>query len=712
MVARLLERNTPTESGLHRAPPLRCLVAARSGDDEASATARATEAAARRPGGRIRGGGRGTEARARGGTYRARPRARTTARVRGDESGRGDGETVSSRRDRRSVCRLPARVRTTPRRRRRRVTLAGARGKDDGETERPRVRSGGIPRASEPRGWWTDTPPYSLERRGAVLHVAVLTASPPSRGGGAGNPGAGAGRRRAGGADQSRRHQSRHRSRRGRVEDTHRRRGRLLQRVERRVRIFRGSPSAAISATATRSRGVRDRSARVRTQPRGPRSFGGDQDRRGTPRARRSRASLRARARVRVARARPFAPRRGSRGGRSGETETERARRSPTRFARSWARPGSGSRFEPAWTYPAGPVSGRVRSSVSHLARDARAEHGRAWTPGDAESGAGAARWAGRSAIVPHPESKHADEASRARAEAGAEAATEARESVSWPSARVAFNAVLAVEQLMTTGGGWQDQIGGALEGARLTVSVPGDFDAGKGTAEARPNVTRTSPRTSPRATSLLLSVTSRVRTAGGGASPSRAAFLSRHVACVFTGACRLAATVARGVVDAWQRRAVGVEDALRACAAVGAEMTDALDRLGALPNDSFVGVGSEAARAELDALGNALERHKAMQEKLWPSITSPTVRALYDAVAPLARGVTSAAPATEDTSSCSRGGKDTGGRGGGGGGRRRGAGGEGRAGADDAGGWGAKDGGGRGDGTEQAAANGVMRRG
>ena len=67
--------------------------------------------------------------------------------------------------------------------------------------------------------------------------------------------------------------------------------------------------------------------------------------------------------------------------------------------------------------------------------------------------------------------------------------------------------------------------------------------------------------------------------------------------------------------------------------------MTDALDRLGALPNDSFVGVGSEAARAELDALGNALERHKAMQEKLWPSITSPTVRALYDAVAPLARG-------------------------------------------------------------------------
>ena len=267
---------------------------------------------------------------------------------------------------------------------------------------------------------------------------------------------------------------------------------------------------------------------------------------------------------------------------------------------------------------------------------------GRAWTPGDAESGAGAARWAGRSAIVPHPESKHADEASKARAEAAAEAATEARGSVSWPSARVAFNAVLAVEQLMTTGGGWQDQIGGALEGARLTVSVPGDFAAGKATADAKTNAdanANVSPNVSPGDVSPLLGSLPEYEPRVAALPPAAAAFLSRHVACVFTGACRLAATVARGVVDAWQRRAVGVEDALRACAAIGAEMTDALDRLGALPNDSFAGAGSEAARAELDALGNALERHKAMQEKLWPSITSPAVRALYDAVAPLARG-------------------------------------------------------------------------
>jgi len=74
---------------------------------------------------------------------------------------------------------------------------------------------------------------------------------------------------------------------------------------------------------------------------------------------------------------------------------------------------------------------------------------------------------------------------------------------------------------------------------------------------------------------------------------PAAAAFLSRHVALVFTGTCRLAATVARGVVDAWQRRTPGVEEALRQCAAVGVEMTEAMDRLGALPQGRAPGTDS-----------------------------------------------------------------------------------------------------------------------
>ena len=77
------------------------------------------------------------------------------------------------------------------------------------------------------------------------------------------------------------------------------------------------------------------------------------------------------------------------------------------------------------------------------------------------------------------------------------------------------------------------------------------------------------------------------------------AAFLSRRLVCVFTGTCRLAATVARSVVDAWTRRAPGVETALRACAALGAEMADAMDRLGALETAAAAGDAADAATRE-----------------------------------------------------------------------------------------------------------------
>ena len=49
------------------------------------------------------------------------------------------------------------------------------------------------------------------------------------------------------------------------------------------------------------------------------------------------------------------------------------------------------------------------------------------------------------------------------------------------------------------------------------------------------------------------------------------------------------------------QRRAPGVEEALRACAAMGKDMADAFDRLGALPADAFVGEGGEDANTELE---------------------------------------------------------------------------------------------------------------
>ena len=208
--------------------------------------------------------------------------------------------------------------------------------------------------------------------------------------------------------------------------------------------------------------------------------------------------------------------------------------------------------------------------------------------------------------------------------------ATAARATAATPPARDAFNAVLAVEQMMTTGGGWQDQIGGALEGARLTRSRPGlsPTDEHDKTQMSRADVSESLPAYSARVATL---------------PPAAAAFLSRHVLCVFTGTCRLAATVARSVVDAWTRRSPGVERALRACAALGAEMTGALDRLGEIAEaespSAFAGVGSAEARAALKTLGAALDKHRAIQEELWPSIASPTVKALYDCLQTVSLG-------------------------------------------------------------------------
>ena len=216
-------------------------------------------------------------------------------------------------------------------------------------------------------------------------------------------------------------------------------------------------------------------------------------------------------------------------------------------------------------------------------------------------------------------EARAAAAAQKKQREDNAAAQTKSRPPIAWPTARDAFNAVLAVEQLMTTGGGWQDQAGGALVGMRLTSAASADLGEAH---EARGMDSL--PEYEVRVSRL---------------PPPAAEYLSRHVVCVFTGAVRLAATVAKGVVDAWQRRAPGVEEALRACAAMGKDMIDAFDRLGSLPDSAFVGDGSPEARAELEAAGSILERHKVLQERLWPSINSPAVAALYAAVAPHATG-------------------------------------------------------------------------
>ena len=441
-------------------------------------------------------------------------------------------------------------------------------------------------------GGWTDTPPYCLERGGAVLHVAVLTeesVSGSSSGGGAENAP-----------------------------------GRLRRPVDATVSVL----------TEETARG------KVRLVTEGPR---GAETRAETV------ASLRELSRhedpthafalLRATVCLAVCPEAVPLGEGAERTETPPPDLAAALEAFTGTR-GAGLEVRARVDLPRG--SGLGTSSVLALALlHALHEAGtrRAWQPGGLAPGE---RWAGRSFVL-----SRAGGVGEVSVDAGA---TAARVPARAPTARDAFNAVLAVEQMMHTGGGWQDQIGGALESVRLTRSSPGrGLDPRPGPGPGPGPVVGDAADASDAFASLPAYSARRA-----ALPPAAAAFLSRHILCVFTGACRLAATVARSVVDAWTRRAPGVEKALRACAALGAEMTDALDRLGALEADAegargggaepasrghFAGSGSDAARAAIRDVGAALERHKRIQEELWPSIASPTVKALYDALEPISLG-------------------------------------------------------------------------
>ena len=166
---------------------------------------------------------------------------------------------------------------------------------------------------------------------------------------------------------------------------------------------------------------------------------------------------------------------------------------------------------------------------------------------------------------------------------------------------RDTIDAVLAVEQMLTTGGGWQDQVGGALERLRLSRSEPSG--------------------------ERLISYS---HSALDGMSEATKAFINSRFACVFTGTVRLAKTVCDSVVTTWQRRDAGVETALTRCADLAVEMYQVF---AARLEESR---RNRARDGEFDIarLGALLETHKSLQQSLWPSIESPTIRAVYEALA------------------------------------------------------------------------------
>ncbi len=154
---------------------------------------------------------------------------------------------------------------------------------------------------------------------------------------------------------------------------------------------------------------------------------------------------------------------------------------------------------------------------------------------------------------------------------------------------RTVSDLVLVLEQRMTTGGGWQDQVGALWPGIKAISSVP-----------SRPLTVRVEPITVPAAARLAL---------------------EQRLVLVFTGQERLAKNVLQMVVRGYLRRDGRVLAALRNLAGLAGDAQQAL------------------SLGNLDSLGGILKEVWHAHQQLDPHCSNPAVDAMFRAVEDLAVG-------------------------------------------------------------------------
>jgi fucokinase len=147
------------------------------------------------------------------------------------------------------------------------------------------------------------------------------------------------------------------------------------------------------------------------------------------------------------------------------------------------------------------------------------------------------------------------------------------------------FDEVLCLEQMMTTGGGWQDQVGGLVGGIKLVRTEPG-----------LPQAIQLEP----------LSL-----------SPRTEAELARRLVLVYTGQQRLAKNLLRIVVGRWLGRDPEMVWLLREIARLADEMRAAL-----LDDD-------------VSRFGELLREHWTLNKRMDPGCTNPFIDGLFDDLAP-----------------------------------------------------------------------------
>jgi len=148
---------------------------------------------------------------------------------------------------------------------------------------------------------------------------------------------------------------------------------------------------------------------------------------------------------------------------------------------------------------------------------------------------------------------------------------------------------VMQLEQLMTTGGGWQDQAGGIFPGAKLVTTGPG--------------------------------LRQRLRVEPVNWTPEREAEFSAHVVLYYTGIRRIAKNLLTQVVGSYLAREVATVQVLHSIKTLAMEMAYAL------------------REGEWGYLGQLIQRHWELNQVLDPNTTNAPINALLETVRPYITG-------------------------------------------------------------------------
>jgi fucokinase len=158
------------------------------------------------------------------------------------------------------------------------------------------------------------------------------------------------------------------------------------------------------------------------------------------------------------------------------------------------------------------------------------------------------------------------------------------------PSDQVLSDRVMQLEQLMSTGGGWQDQAGGIFPGVKLLTSGPG--------------------------------LRQRLRVQPVKWSGERAAEFESLMVLYYTGIRRIAKDLLKEVVGSYLARETAAVQVLHSIKTLAMEMSHAMQE------------------GEWDYLGQLLDRHWALNQILDPNTTNALINGLLESVRPYIRGV------------------------------------------------------------------------